>query len=114
MLHEEARMKAIVDQVAGELASQGIPAAEAGVMLVVYGGTLTPGEAAALFERLSAGTGAEGVTLKVRIGGTQYICWNCCGLRFEAEDGVCPNCGETAVILPDEVAFGVRDVSRVE
>ncbi len=63
-----------------------------------------------LFEMASRGTDAEGARLVVERAGSRYICWNCCGLRFESEDGLCPNCGEVAVKIPEEIAFGLRRV----
>ena len=41
---------------------------------------------------------------------TRYICWNCCGLRFEGKDGICPNCEGEALIVPEEIAFALERV----
>jgi hypothetical protein len=34
----------------------------------------------------------------VRVASCQFICWNCCGLRFTSgsSEVVCPNCGHEA------------------
>ncbi len=107
---EMERMKAIVAQISAELTGRcGSPGA-AEVHLVVYGVGMDEAGAAALFAEASQGTPVEGVRLVVRRGAQQYICWSCCGLRFEADDGVCPNCGEEAIRLPDTVTFGIREI----
>lgn len=110
MSDSEARMRAIVQQVVAELERMNLEGGQAAARLVVYGSAIDDQQARALFEQLSAGTRAAGIDLKVRRGATRYICYNCCGLRFESEDGDCPNCGESAVELPDEVAFGMGEL----
>lgn len=36
--------------------------------------------------------------------------WNCCGLRFEGTDSVCPNCGHEGVVVPIEVIFALSHI----
>lgn len=61
---------------------------------------------------LSAGTIAAGVQVVTFRAPSRFICWNCCGLRFESEAGeaVCPNCGELGMLIPPEVTFALDHV----
>lgn len=45
---------------------------------------------------------AEGVQVVTFLAPSRFICWNCCGLRFESEDSeaICPNCGELGMLIP--------------
>jgi len=98
------RMRAIVAQAIAE--ANGHPL---GIQLLSYG-SLSETQVLALFTEASQGTSAEGVPVEVQSAGSRYICWNCCGLRFESEDGVCPNCGENALEVPEEIDFALRRV----
>jgi Zn finger protein HypA/HybF involved in hydrogenase expression len=100
------RMKAIVAQAIAE--AYGHPLSE--IHLVVYG-DINEEQVKDIFIEASQGTQAEGVTLIAQGAGSRYICWNCCGLRFESEDGVCPNCGELALEVPEEIAFALRHIA---
>ncbi len=98
------RMRAIVAQAIAE--ANGRPL---GIHLLSYGG-LDEAQVLELFTEASRGTPAESVAVVVQYAGSRYICWNCCGLRFESEDGVCPNCGEVALEVPEEIDFALRKV----
>ncbi|MBN1121101.1 MAG: hydrogenase maturation nickel metallochaperone HypA [Anaerolineae bacterium] len=108
------RMRAIVAQAMAECKTMNSerPCKGMDIHLIVYGG-IDEAEARVLFESASRGTPAEGAKLVIELVGTRYICWNCCGLRFESSDGVCPNCGEAAIKVPDEIAFALRSVAMV-
>ncbi len=87
-------MKAIIAQAIAEAHhDQGSKLAK--VHLIVYGNT-EEDKVRCLFEEASRGTQAEGVALSIQKAPSRFICWNCCGLRFESTDGLCPNCGELA------------------
>ncbi len=107
-------MKAIVAQAMAECKTKNNerPCRRMDIHLIVYGG-IDEAEARALFESASRGTPAEGARLAIELAGTRYICWNCCGLRFASDDGICPNCGEAAIKVPDEIAFALRSVAMV-
>ena len=107
-------MKAIVAQAMAECKTMNSerPCNGMDIHLVVYGG-IGEAEVRALFDTASRGTPAEGAKLVIDLAGTRYICWNCCGLRFESTDGVCPNCGEIALKVPDEIAFALRSVEMM-
>ena len=40
----------------------------------------------------------------------RYVCWNCCGLRYEAIDGVCPNCGHEGLVIPMEMVVALERI----
>jgi Zn finger protein HypA/HybF involved in hydrogenase expression len=56
------------------------------------------------------GTPAADAHLDFSEAPARYICWNCCGLRFEGKDGICPNCEGEALIVPDEILFALNRV----
>jgi len=58
---------------------------------------------------LSANTLAENARIHIRAGPNRFICWNCCGLRFESEEeeAICPNCGHTALSIPGDITFAL-------
>ncbi len=58
------------------------------------------------------GTLAENAKIYTRPAPSQFICWNCCGLRFEAdtEEAICPNCGGPGLVVPKDVAFALEEV----
>ncbi len=60
-------------------------------------------------EIVCAGTPAEGARLVVHEAPSRYICWNCCGLRYESmeKDAMCPNCGSVGFVIPVEVTFAL-------
>ncbi len=102
------RMRAIVKQAVAEAARDASSHIQA-VYLIVYG-AISDAELDSLFKKASQGGPAEGATLEVERAGSRYICWNCCGLRFESADGICPNCGEVALEIPEDIEFGLKGV----
>ncbi len=61
---------------------------------------------------LTPGTPAENVELYARPARSQFICWNCCGLRFETDtqEAICPNCGSAGLIVPTDITFALERV----
>jgi Zn finger protein HypA/HybF involved in hydrogenase expression len=59
-----------------------------------------------------ARTPAEGARLVTRPAPSRYICWNCCGLRYESsdEDAMCPNCGSVGFAVPPDITFALDRV----
>lgn len=53
------------------------------------------------------GTAAESARVHFHHAPARYICWNCCGLRFEGLDGVCPNCESEALLIPEDIVFAL-------
>lgn len=63
-------------------------------------------------DTFTPGTLAENAQVYTRPAPSQFICWNCCGLRFEAdtEEAICPNCGSPGLVVPKDVAFALEEV----
>ena len=83
----------------------------AALRVVVYPSPDVPLDAIRAAIRASCrGTPAEGAQLHFRQAPARYICWNCCGLRFEGRDGICPNCESEALLVPEEILFALDSV----
>ncbi len=69
----------------------------------------------ALVAELSGGTPAEGCRIITFPAPSRFICWNCCGLRFESDnpEAICPNCGEPGMLIPIEVTFALDHVKAI-
>lgn len=107
--HHFERMRAIVAQAIAEAGRKAPDGRISSVHLIVYGG-FDAIRAQDLYARAVEGTPAEGVPVTLIEAGSRYICWNCCGLRFESQDGMCPNCGEEALVIPEEIGFALQKV----
>ena len=61
---------------------------------------------------LSAGTIAACAEIVTFLAPTHFICWNCCGLRFDGmgDEAICPNCGELGMLIPPEITFAFDHV----
>lgn len=61
---------------------------------------------------LSANTPAEHAQVTTRPAPSRFICWNCCGLRFESDnpEAVCPNCGHEGLLIPADVTFALERI----
>jgi Zn finger protein HypA/HybF involved in hydrogenase expression len=64
---------------------------------------------------LTPGTLAEGAALVTTCAPSRFICWDCCGLRYEASDEnpMCPNCGGMGMIVPPEITFALDHIEIV-
>jgi Zn finger protein HypA/HybF involved in hydrogenase expression len=81
--------------------------------LVMYDSSQeTEGALRKMLDELSLNTPAENVQVITRPATSRFICWNCCGLRFESEDpeAVCPNCGQMGLLIPADVTFALEHV----
>jgi Zn finger protein HypA/HybF involved in hydrogenase expression len=65
-----------------------------------------------LVAELGQNTLAEGAQVVTFSAPSRFICWNCCGLRFESEDSeaICPNCGHEGMLIPVEVTFALEHI----
>ena len=65
-----------------------------------------------MLAELSANTLAEGARVVTFLAPSRFICWNCCGLRFESgsPEAICPNCGELGMLIPVEVTFALDHI----
>jgi Zn finger protein HypA/HybF involved in hydrogenase expression len=64
----------------------------------------------AAIDAVRRGTPVESAQLVFSTAPSRYICWNCCGLRFEGRDGICPNCESEALLVPEEILFALDRV----
>jgi Zn finger protein HypA/HybF involved in hydrogenase expression len=104
------RIRAIIAQAIAEAQTRGAQAVQA-LHIVLYESDPELPEAIRLtFEWASRDTPVQGAALVFTHAASRFICWNCCGLRFEALDGMCPNCGEVGILIPAELAFGLERV----
>lgn len=65
-----------------------------------------------ILDELSSNTLAESAQVITRPAPSRFICWNCCGLRFESDDSeaVCPNCGHVGLLIPADVTFALDHI----
>jgi Zn finger protein HypA/HybF involved in hydrogenase expression len=63
-------------------------------------------------DELSSNTPAQNAQVITRPAPSRFICWNCCGLRFESDDpeAVCPNCGQAGLLVPTDVTFALDHI----
>jgi len=61
---------------------------------------------------LTPGTPAQNAVLVTTPAPSRFICWDCCGLRYEAPDDnpMCPNCGGVGIIVPPHITFALDRV----
>lgn len=107
------QMKALIKQAIAEAHHDHQHPRVTEIWFITYGG-MEKSEVESLFAEASRDTIIEGAQLRLQETGSRYICWNCCGLRFESIDGVCPNCGEVALEVPEEIGFSLRDIKVEE
>ncbi len=109
MVSEREKVRALFNQALAEARSRGAGRITA-LHFVVYGlSQETEARLRGILQELSTGTPAEDAQVVVRAGPERFICWNCCGLRFESseEDATCPSCGHTAVRIPSDIRFAL-------
>jgi Zn finger protein HypA/HybF involved in hydrogenase expression len=61
---------------------------------------------------VTPGTPAQDAALVATPAPSRFICWDCCGLRYEAPDDnpMCPNCGGVGIIVPPEITFALDHI----
>ena len=64
----------------------------------------------AAIETMRLATPAAAAELHFRKAPSHFVCWNCCGLRYEAADGVCPNCGHEGLIIPSDMVMSLEKI----
>jgi Zn finger protein HypA/HybF involved in hydrogenase expression len=57
-------------------------------------------------------TPAQDAALVITLAPGRFICWNCCGLRYESSDefGMCPNCGGEGIQVPPDITFALDHI----
>jgi Zn finger protein HypA/HybF involved in hydrogenase expression len=108
-ISEAEKVEALLDQALAEAHSQGTDRITK-LHFVIYGWSQEQeNRLRELLYDLSKGTPAEDAEIVVRDGPHRFICWNCCGLRFESDEeaATCPNCGHEALSIPSEIPFAL-------
>ncbi len=61
---------------------------------------------------VTPGTPAQDAALMATPAPSRFICWDCCGLRYEApaDNPMCPNCGGVGMIVPPEITFSLDHI----
>lgn len=104
------RAQAMIAAAVAESRSNGSPAIRALHLTVYPTPEMSIDTIRAAIDAARQGTPAEAARLHFREAPARYICWNCCGLRFEGRDGICPNCESEALIVPEEIFFALDRV----
>ena len=104
------RIRAIIDQALAEARAQGGRSVRTLHIVLYDQDPALPDAITLTFTWYSRGTPLEGAQVVFNPVPSRFICWNCCGLRFEAIDGACPNCGALGITIPPELAFGLESV----
>ncbi len=65
-----------------------------------------------LLREASANTPVENAQVVIRRVPSRFVCWNCCGLRYEGDnsDGICPNCGHEGLLIPADITFALDHI----
>jgi len=111
-MSEVERVRAMVEQALAEARTRGASRIIA-LHLVIY--DRSPEVLKNLREALAvttSGTMAQDAEVVMTFAPSRFICWDCCGLRYEAPDDnpMCPNCGGTGMLVPPEITFALDHI----
>lgn len=102
--------RSLINQAVAEAAAQGKDHIGHLYFVLYHTDEVTPDMTRAAIETMRLATPAAGAELHFRQAPSHFVCWNCCGLRYEATDGVCPNCGHEGLIIPVEMVVSLERV----
>ncbi len=102
--------RALIDQAVAEAAAQGKPEIRALYFVTYPAEEVTPAMIRAAIDMMRQATLAGNAELHLTPKPGRYVCWNCCGLRYEAIDGVCPNCLHEGLIIPMEMVVALEKI----
>ena len=102
--------RALINQAVAEAAAQGQATIRALYFVTYPAEDITPDQIREAIELMRQATPAGSAALHFTAKAGRYICWNCCGLRYEAIDGVCPNCGHEGLVVPMEMVVALERV----
>lgn len=112
MILDTEVVRAMLNQALAEARSRGANRITE-LYLVMYDSSQeTEGALRKKLDKLSSNTPAENAQVITRPAPSRFICWNCCGLRFESDDpeAVCPNCGQVGLLVPADVTFALEHI----
>ena len=106
------RVRAMIGQALAEARTQGAARVTA-LHLVMYDESPQALEdVRQALAMVTPGTPAQDAALVTTLAPSRFICWDCCGLRYEApaDNPMCPNCGGVGMIVPPEITFALDHV----
>ncbi len=105
MIPDSEVVRAMLNQALAEARSRGANRITELHLMMYDSSQETQGTLRKMLDELSSATLAENAQVIVHPVPSRFICWNCCGLRFESDDteAVCPNCGHIGLLIPAEV-----------
>ena len=112
MISERDKVEALLNQALAEARSRGADRITQ-LHFMTYGASQdTEANLRNILHELSVNTPAEGAGIITHRGPNQFICYNCCALRFETdeEEATCPNCGHLATRIPPEIKFALDHI----
>ncbi len=102
--------RALINQAVAEATAQGKQDIRALYFVTYPAEDVTPDMIRAAIESMRQATLAGHADLHFKPKPGRYVCWNCCGLRYEAIDGVCPNCGHEGLVIPLEMVVALERI----
>jgi Zn finger protein HypA/HybF involved in hydrogenase expression len=102
--------RALINQAVAEAAAQGQPEIRALHFVIYPAEDVTPDMIRTAIDTMRQATPAGHAELHFTPKPGRYVCWNCCGLRYEAVDGVCPNCLHEGLIIPMEMVVALERI----
>ncbi len=102
--------RALINQAVAEATAQGKSEIQALHFVTYPAEDVTPEMIRAAIDTMRQATLAGHAELHFKPKPGRYVCWNCCGLRYEAIDGVCPNCGHEGLVIPMEMVVALERI----
>jgi Zn finger protein HypA/HybF involved in hydrogenase expression len=102
--------RALINQAVAEAAAQNKPEIRALYFVTYPAEDVTPAMIREAIDLMRQATPAGRAELHFTPKLGRYVCWNCCGLRYEAIDGVCPNCLHEGLIIPMEMVVALERI----
>ena len=102
--------RALINQAVAEATAQGKSSIRALYFVIYPDDDILPDVIHAAIETMRLATPAGEAELHFTQRPGRYVCWNCCGLRYEAVNGVCPNCGHEGLIIPPEMVVALDHI----
>ncbi len=108
--HLLLQARALINQAVAEAAAQGGQDIRALYFVTYPAEEVTPAMIHEAIDTMRQATPAGHAQLYFTPKPGRYICWNCCGLRYESVDGVCPNCLHEGIVIPLEMVVALERI----
>jgi Zn finger protein HypA/HybF involved in hydrogenase expression len=111
-MSEAGRVRAMVEQAVAEARTRGAARVTALHLTMYDHSTQALQDVQEALTAITPGTLAQDSVLVTTPAPSRFICWDCCGLRYEAPDDnpICPNCGGVGIIVPPEITFALDHI----